>query len=137
MHYLVSLSKYGTKSNLGIESDPKKKLQSYHRGNSISDRPGRVLEVPWRNGIKASWSRFFFNFCQIFGTCIWWFFKWSVLKVKVLQNFLKIIEYTKNLLKLKNVLFNWRGYKPIFQLDPISGTRSAPKLPTPIIIHKQ
>ena len=26
-----------------------------------------VLEVLWRNGFKASWTGFFFIFCQIFG----------------------------------------------------------------------
>ena len=30
----------------------------------------RVLEVPYRNGLKSSWTWFFFIFCQI-----WWFFK--------------------------------------------------------------
>ena len=49
----------------------------------------RVLEVPWRNGFKASWMRLFFIFGHIFGI-IDDFLKWSA--PKALQNFEKIIK---------------------------------------------
>jgi len=56
----------------------------------------RIPEILWRNGLKASWTMFFFIFCQLFDISDY-FSKWSA--PKVLWNFEKSSNMPKNLAK--------------------------------------
>ena len=76
----------------------------------------QVLELPWRNGFKASRTRLFFIFCQAF-VIFDDFSKWSALKV--MRNF----EKSSKIWQKKKKVSCSTYLKPIFRLIP--GTRSA------------
>ena len=70
------------------------------------------VPVPWRNGLKASWTRLFFIFCQIFAIFDY-FSKWNL--PKALWNFEKSSNMPEIWQKMKKSLV-WLSLKSFFCL---------------------